>query len=308
MRRAPLEDDIIVPHLKQSDPHPQYRRRDDPDDGTGGGVALATDEEPTAETVGATAIVGDAETAARADHRHAMPGLATGSRSGFLSPADKTAIDTLGTAATYDVPATGDAATDEVVKGDDSRLTDARAAAAHAATHLAAGGDPLSLTNAEIAASAGIALSKLATIAASRFLGNNTGGASVPLELTPAEAAALLADWQAQLLYDFKASVVTDATASVTLAAATHMGRVLDLTSASAVTVTLPNSLPVGFSVTVIQAGAGQVTFSPASGATLRHRQSHTKTAGQYAMVTLVVRANAGGSSADYVLAGDTNP
>lgn len=42
-----------------------------------------------------------------------------------------TATDALGTAADLDVPAIGDAAVGEVVKGDDSRLTDARTPAAH---------------------------------------------------------------------------------------------------------------------------------------------------------------------------------
>lgn len=86
----------------------------------------------------------------------------------------------------------------------------------------------------------------------------------------------------------------------------TDSGRVVDHANAAAITVTLPNSAPVGFCVTYVQAGAGQITFSPASGATLRNRQSHTKTAGQWAGVTLYVRSNAGGSAAEYVLAGDT--
>lgn len=86
----------------------------------------------------------------------------------------------------------------------------------------------------------------------------------------------------------------------------TDSGRVVDHANASAITVTLPNSAPVGFCVTYVQAGAGQITFSPASGASLRNRQSHTKTAGQWAGVTLYVRSNSGGSAAEYVLAGDT--
>lgn len=86
----------------------------------------------------------------------------------------------------------------------------------------------------------------------------------------------------------------------------TDSGRVIDHVNGSAITVTLPNSAPVGFCVTYVQAGAGQITFSAASGASLRNRQSHTKTAGQWAGVTLYVRSNAGGSAAEYVLAGDT--
>lgn len=87
---------------------------------------------------------------------------------------------------------------------------------------------------------------------------------------------------------------------------ASDSGKVVDIANGSAITLTLPNSLPVGFCCTVVQAGAGQITFTPASGATRRNRQSHTKTAGQWAMTTLYVRANSGGSAAEYVLGGDT--
>lgn len=87
---------------------------------------------------------------------------------------------------------------------------------------------------------------------------------------------------------------------------ASDAGRVIDHANSSAITVTLPNNLPQGFCLTYLQAGAGQITFSPASGASLRNYSTHTKTAGQWAAVTLWVRANPGGSSAEYVLAGAT--
>lgn len=65
------------------------------------------------------------------------------------------------------------------------------------ASDLGAGTVPLArlsgITDTEIAAAAGIVLTKLATIAAARILGNNTGGASVPLELTAAQVKTLLA-------------------------------------------------------------------------------------------------------------------
>jgi hypothetical protein len=83
-------------------------------------------------------------------------------------------------------------------------------------------------------------------------------------------------------------------------------GRTTYLTSASAVTLTLPNNLTVGYNCKIIQAAAGQVTFSPASGASLRNRQSHAKTAGQWAECTLQVVSNSGGTAAEYVLSGDT--
>jgi hypothetical protein len=49
----------------------------------------------------------------------------------------------LGTAAIKNVPASGNASTSEVVKGDDTRLTDSRTPTAHASTHLPSGGDAL---------------------------------------------------------------------------------------------------------------------------------------------------------------------
>lgn len=87
---------------------------------------------------------------------------------------------------------------------------------------------------------------------------------------------------------------------------ASDSGKIVECTNGSAITVTLPNSLGVGFCCTVVQGGAGAITFSAASGATRRNRQSHTKTAGQWAAATLYVRTNSGGSAAEYVLNGDT--
>ena len=85
----------------------------------------------------------------------------------------------------------------------------------------------------------------------------------------------------------------------------TDNGKVVELSNAGTITVTVPNSLPQGFNCLFTQAGAGQVTFVADSGATQRQRQSFTKTAGQWAIVSMYVRANVGGTSAEYVLAGD---
>lgn len=48
---------------------------------------------PTAEAVGSAASVGTSPNAARADHRHAMPGNASSGVNGFMSGADKTKLD-----------------------------------------------------------------------------------------------------------------------------------------------------------------------------------------------------------------------
>jgi hypothetical protein len=59
------------------------------------GVTLSSTT-PTAETVGASGAAGTGTEAARADHRHAMPGAATTRAAGFMSAADKTKRDASG--------------------------------------------------------------------------------------------------------------------------------------------------------------------------------------------------------------------
>lgn len=93
--------------------------------------------------------------------------------------------------------------------------------------------------------------------------------------------------------------IITESGTSRTLAAADN-GKIIRCTSGSAVTITVPTGLDVGFSVTVIQEGLGQVTFS-ASSTNVRNRQNHTKTAGTYAVVSLIQL-----TTNNFFLAGDT--
>lgn len=86
--------------------------------------------------------------------------------------------------------------------------------------------------------------------------------------------------------------------------AAADKGMIITLTNASAITLTLPDSLPKGFTCLVAQMGAGQVTFTPSGGATRQNRLGFTKSAGQYAVCSLIVTSNAG-SAAVWVLGGD---
>lgn len=58
---------------------------------------------PTAEAVGSTASVGTAIEAARVDHRHAMPAVASTGTSGFMSGTDKDKLDAAASAATVSV-------------------------------------------------------------------------------------------------------------------------------------------------------------------------------------------------------------
>lgn len=82
-------------------------------------------------------------------------------------------------------------------------------------------------------------------------------------------------------------------------------GKVVELSNAAAIALTVPNSLPVGFSCLITQVGAGQVTIAAAGGGTQRQSSALNKTRAQWSEVTLYVRANSGGSAAEYVLSGD---
>lgn len=70
--------------------------------------------------------------------------------------------------------------------------------------------------------------------------------------------------------------------------AASDNGEVLIHNNAAGSTFTIPTGLPVGYSVTVVQIGAGQVNFSPASGVTLNSFTSLRKIAGQHGSASLI--------------------
>jgi hypothetical protein len=101
--------------------------------------------------------------------------------------------------------------------------------------------------------------------------------------------------------------VLSTQTNDYTLAAADN-GTIIYMNKATAVTVTLPNSLPAGFNCVVVQEGAGQVTFAAASGATKQSPNGASKISIQYGSVSLMVKSNAGGSAADWRLDGALGP
>ncbi len=100
--------------------------------------------------------------------------------------------------------------------------------------------------------------------------------------------------------FAFVSSAQTD---DYTLAQADN-GSVVYLNKATAVAVTLPNSLPAGFNCTIVQEGAGQVTFAAASGATKQTPGGASKTAIRYGAVSVFVKSNSG-AAADWRLNGD---
>ena len=94
-------------------------------------------------------------------------------------------------------------------------------------------------------------------------------------------------------------ATLNDKTDSYTLLAS-DAGKVVVLNKGTAVTVTVPSGLGAGFTCSVVQKGAGQITFV-ASSTTINNRQSHTKIAGQHGIATLISTA-----ANVFVLAGDT--
>ena len=95
-------------------------------------------------------------------------------------------------------------------------------------------------------------------------------------------------------------ATLNDQTGTAYTILASDAGKVITCNNGSAVTVTVPASLGAGFTCSVVQKGAGQVTFS-ASSTTINNRQTHTKIAGQHGIATLVSTA-----TDVFVLAGDT--
>lgn len=79
-------------------------------------------------------------------------------------------------------------------------------------------------------------------------------------------------------------SITTGTTYSL---AATDNGKIININVASAFTLTVPSSLPVGFNCTVVQYGTGQISLAT-SGTTLRNRNSFTKSAGQFSIITII--------------------
>lgn len=106
-------------------------------------------------------------------------------------------------------------------------------------------------------------------------------------------------DFDGNAILGFDATLNDQTGTAYTLLAA-DAGKVITCDNGSAITLTVPASLGAGFTCSVVQKGAGQVTFA-ASSTTINNRQSHTKIAGQHGVATLIATA-----ANVFVLAGDT--
>jgi len=85
----------------------------------------------------------------------------------------------------------------------------------------------------------------------------------------------------------FNASIVNSTSTTYTLSSS-DAGKLIAVEHASLITVSIPTGLDVGFNCSFLQKGSGSIEFSASNGLTLSNRQSYTKTAGQYAMATLI--------------------
>jgi hypothetical protein len=93
-------------------------------------------------------------------------------------------------------------------------------------------------------------------------------------------------------------------TADYTADVADNRCRIL-FTSASLVSLILPDTLPDGWDCSVVQMGAGAVQITASGGGTLLSRAGHSRTGGQYAEIYLFVLDNTG-NAARFMLSGDT--
>lgn len=84
-------------------------------------------------------------------------------------------------------------------------------------------------------------------------------------------------------LSGFGANINTQAGTSYTIDA-TDNGKVIQTTGATAISIAIPAGLPTGFNCTVVQMGAGQITFT----GTYLNRAGFTKSASQYSIVSIL--------------------
>lgn len=98
-------------------------------------------------------------------------------------------------------------------------------------------------------------------------------------------------------------SITNISSTTYTLGSA-DVGKALIMNNGSAITLTIPldatYNFVIGETFVIIQKGAGAITVTPTSGATLRSKDSYVKTSGQYAEAKLTKI-----SSNEWLLSGD---
>lgn len=94
-------------------------------------------------------------------------------------------------------------------------------------------------------------------------------------------------------------SVVRVAGTTYTLSESDN-GRIVDFIANTAITLTIPHALPVGFQVSITQAGTGQISLVGSGGMIVNNRWGGSRTAGRWSKVGIEVRdVNVAVSSGD---------
>ena len=91
----------------------------------------------------------------------------------------------------------------------------------------------------------------------------------------------------ASTLSGFAANINSITTGTTYSLLSSDNGKIININVSGAFTLTVPSLLPVGFNCTIVQYGAGQITLAT-SGTTLKNRNSYTKSAGQFSIITII--------------------
>jgi hypothetical protein len=124
------------------------------------------------------------------------------------------------------------------------------------------------------------------------ILYNTTGITERSLMLPDADGTLATQEWAATQFsgsgaYPGSSGIINAQTGTSYTLQSTDNGRVVVLTNAAAITLTIPSGLPAGFTCQIVQGGAGVVTLS-ASGTTLNSFGALLSTAGQYAAASIL--------------------
>jgi hypothetical protein len=142
------------------------------------------------------------------------------------------------------------------------------------------------------------------------FQATGTPGSVVPSSLTDNGTTLVMTRPVGSYLANMQATNTTACTLGTSNSGCSAQtsgdcGTFILFSAASAVTVTVPNTLPAGCQVALAQNGAGVITVSAGAGTTARSPHAYTHTNGQYAIVGVNVVTNSGGTTAVYYFSGD---
>jgi hypothetical protein len=114
------------------------------------------------------------------------------------------------------------------------------------------------------------------------------GTLNLPGGLSASSGATFAGTVSSDTGYRISSSAINTQTGATYSLLSTDNGEILTFNNGSAVTVTIPTGLPVGFNCTAIQLGAGQVGFTAAAGVTLNSYGGLLKLAGQHGAATII--------------------